>query len=155
MKEAEKISFKKNIVQSCRIILEKRIAVAQQAMQQAQESANSEEKSSAGDKYETARAMGQQSRDMNAKQLEEANRDLAFIHLLPVSKIFNVVQNGSVVITNHFTFFIALGLGIIEADGKKVVLLSPSAPVARMLTGKKAGEQFLFNGVKTKIIDIY
>ena len=39
--------------------LDEKIQVALQAMKAAQESANAETKSSAGDKYETGRAMGQ------------------------------------------------------------------------------------------------
>jgi hypothetical protein len=38
-------------------------------MESAQQSANSEEKSSAGDKYETSRAMGHLEKDMHARQL--------------------------------------------------------------------------------------
>jgi hypothetical protein len=40
-------------------VLTQRINTAQAAMDRAQEAANSEEKSSSGDKYETGRAMGQ------------------------------------------------------------------------------------------------
>ena len=151
----EKLRVKKELRDSCISILEKRIATAQQAMQQAQESANSEEKSSAGDKYETSRAMGQQNRDMNARQLEEAQRDLAFVNSLPVDSISEFVQQGSVVKCAQIIFYISLGLGMIEINNQKVVLLSSGAPVAKLLEGKKAGEAFLFNGNATRIIEVF
>jgi len=151
----EKTEFKKQIQQSCISLLEKRILAASAAMREAQESANSEEKSSAGDKYETSRAMGQLSRDMNAKQMEEAQRDLSFINALPVSSVLQTVQPGSVVVCGKNIFFISLGLGAIEVGGQKVVLLSPGAPVARLLEEKKPGDSFLFNGNETKITDVF
>ena len=42
---------------ACQTFIEQRMAAAAQAMQAAQESANSDTKSSAGDKYETGREM--------------------------------------------------------------------------------------------------
>lgn len=153
--EAEKICLKKELQQRCITVLEQRIATADQAMDQAQEAANSEEKSSAGDKYETSRAMGQLSRDMNAKQLEEARRDLAFVKNLQSGRLFNSAQAGSVVIVEGITFFISLGLGTIDLHDSKVVLISPTAPVALQLEGKKAGDTFAFRGNDAKILDIF
>ncbi len=150
-----KLAFKKKLLQSCILILEKRIAVAHEAMQQAQEAANSEEKSSAGDKYETSRAMGQLGRDMNAKQLEEAQRDLAFVNSLSPDRLNDSAQPGSVVVCEEIIYFISLGLGTIEVQDKKVIMLSSNAPVAREIHGKKAGDSFEFRGSKTKILDVY
>ena len=151
----EKIKFKKELQHHCISILEKRIAVAGEAMKQAQESANSEEKSSAGDKYETSRAMGQLTRDMNAKQLEEAQRDLAFVSNLSPDKLFDSAQPGSVVVCDGVIFFISLGLGIIDIQNKKVVMLSPAAPIAMEMAEKKAGDSFEFRGNRTKILEVY
>ena len=151
----EKIKFKKELQHHCISVLEKRIAVADQAMKQSQEAANSEEKSSAGDKYETSRAMGQLSRDMNAKQLEEAQRDLAFVSSFSPEKLFASAQMGSVVVSEGITYFISLGLGIIEIQNKKVVMLSPASPIALEIIEKKAGDSFEFRGSKTKILEVY
>ena len=151
----EKTDYKKQLRQSCVSVLEKRIAAAHEAMMQAQDSANAEEKSSAGDKYETSRAMGQLSRDMNARQLEEAQRDLAIARSLPVEKIFDSIQTGCVVVCENIRFFISLGLGNLEVPDEKVVFLSPAAPIARQLEGKKTGEYFNFRGSELKILDVF
>ena len=58
-------------------LLEEKMRDAELAMKAAQESANSNEKSSMGDKYETGRAMGQLERDMHAKRLSELQTEYA------------------------------------------------------------------------------
>ena len=73
----EKLRYKKELHQYCVEIIQQRINAAVQAMQNAQEAANSEEKSSAGDKYETGRAMNHLEKDMHARQLAANKNELA------------------------------------------------------------------------------
>ena len=81
--------LKKLLIAHCTALLVQRITVSETAMKNAQESANSEDKSSAGDKYETSRAMGHLDRDMNAKQLLVAKQDsLCEFELEPNSTIY-------------------------------------------------------------------
>ena len=51
--------------------LDQRMQTSLDAMNAAQESANGESKSSAGDKYETSRAMGHLDRDMHARMYQQ------------------------------------------------------------------------------------
>ena len=69
MTAADKILFKNNLKQFCQHTIEQRIAAAKEIIQNVQEAANNEEKSSAGDKYETGRAMGHLQKDMHSRQL--------------------------------------------------------------------------------------
>ncbi|HMC85967.1 MAG TPA: hypothetical protein VKI61_10590 [Chitinophagaceae bacterium] len=69
MTAADKILFKNNLKQFCQLTIEQRIAAAKEIIQNVQEAANNEEKSSAGDKYETGRAMGHLQKDMHSRQL--------------------------------------------------------------------------------------
>ena len=131
------------LLEHCSAVLLERIAVAKNAMEESQLAANSEGKSSAGDKYETSRAMGQLDRDMNARQLEEAQRDLAFINSIRPDSIFTSVQTGCIVVTEKNSFFISIGLGTAFADNKNFILLSAASPVAKIMEGKKAGESFI------------
>ena len=155
LNDEAKIAFKKRIRESCITYLTSRIDAARHAMLEAQESANSEEKSSAGDKYETSRSMGQLHRDMNAKQLEEASRELAYVSALPVTTLSTFAGAGSVVVCDQYVFFIAAGSKTIMEDGQQVVMLSPTAPVARQLEGKKDGDTFQFNGREIKIHGVF
>ncbi|HEY4334906.1 MAG TPA: hypothetical protein VGM89_03390 [Puia sp.] len=114
--------------------LSQRIATSTEAMRDAQDAANSEEKSSAGDKYETGRAMGHLQKDMYARQRAEQVRELAALHA--VSEV--------VMRTDAVDFFIGIGLGKQTIDGRAVVFLSPQAPLALSLQGKKAGDPVIF-----------
>ena len=135
-------------------ILQQRIDAAKQAMLNAQDAANSEDKSSAGDKYETARAMGQLDREMNAKQFEEAKRELAALQQLYVLESSPVVIPGSFVKTNKGDFFISSGLGIHTVEGKKIGFLSVKSPLAIPLLGKAVGDTFQFQGQTWKIEEL-
>src|SRR3954463_6535110 len=103
----QKLQWKQQLKDSCTKILQQRIKTAEDAMKQAQDAANSEDKSSAGDKYETSRAMGQLDRDMYAKQLEEAKRELASLEEFPITTVHDKVTLGTVVICKDYLFFIA------------------------------------------------
>ena len=70
-------------------------------------------------------------------------------------KLFDSAQPGSVVICDGVIFFISLGLGIIDIQNKKVVMLSPAAPIAMEMVEKKAGDSFEFRGNKTKILEVF
>jgi hypothetical protein len=125
-------------------ILQERIATAQAAMQQAQESANAEEKSSVGDKYETARAMGHLQKDMHARQLAEALKDLAALQTVRTDVLYERAGPGAFVQAEGVAFFISAGLGRQMPEGREVIFLSPKAPMAGVLEGKKVGEEVLF-----------
>ncbi len=151
----EKLNWKQKLKSECINILEQRISTARKAMEMAQESANSEEKSSAGDKHETARASSQLERDMNARQLEQAKRELDFVNKIDITNIHAQAATGSVVLTKEYLFYISLGLGPVTIDENKVIFVSPNAPVAALLIKKKSGDSFTFNGKTTVIIEVF
>ncbi len=62
-------SIKTRLLALCHNYVDQRITNSKQAMDDAQAAANEEGKSSAGDKYETGRAMAQIERDKAAQQL--------------------------------------------------------------------------------------
>lgn len=126
-------------------MLLQRIADGEKAMLDAQEAANSEEKSSMGDKYETGRAMSQLARDMSAKQVFENKQELANLLKLENTKTDKSIVQGSVVMANEKVFYIAVGLGVIDFNGMQVTVLSPKAPLAQLMLGKKAGDIFELN----------
>lgn len=150
-----KIAFKNQLKGFGEQIIEQRITVAKTLIADAQEAANSEEKSSAGDKYETARAMSQLEKEMHTKQLAQQVKELALLHEVKVDVIYDVAHTGACIECPEMIFFIAAGLGKQTIDGKLVVFLSPHAPLAKLLHHKKAGDSFVFNNVQTNILDVY
>ncbi|TAH40274.1 MAG: 3-oxoacyl-ACP synthase [Bacteroidetes bacterium] len=149
-----KANIKNLLKAECVRILEERIEHASLAMLSAQEAANSEGKSSAGDKYETSRAMGQQDRDMNARQLEQARKDLAFIQALDVSHIPDSIKVGSLVYCKEGIFFIAAGLGSVNIGGKQIHIVSPAAPLANLLLNKRVGQKISMNERSFEILEL-
>ncbi|HNS11457.1 MAG TPA: 3-oxoacyl-ACP synthase [Bacteroidia bacterium] len=148
------IQLKIALKNACLNILDERMRNASMAMLSAQEAANSEGKSSAGDKYETSRAMGQQDRDMNARQLEQARKDIAFIQSLNVENENSRIGPGALVYTKDAIYFLAAGLGSVTIDSKQIHLVSPVAPLAKLLLDKIPGDKISLNGREIEILEI-
>jgi len=116
------------------------MADAALAMQTAQQAANSEGKSSAGDKYETARAMAQADRDRAARQWAEANALLAQLARAKTAPITKQAQLGSIVVTETALYFLGVGLGKVGGGPPPIYALSAQAPAGKALWGLKAGQ---------------
>jgi hypothetical protein len=138
----EMIEFKRRIYLVCERILTERITAAKQAMEAAQEAANSDEKSSAGDKFETGRAMGQLDRDMFARQYVKALEDQSTLLNIKNHEPKSLIGIGSLVKTDIGLFYIAMGLGKVIVDEKIVMVISPAAPVTKKMMGKKVGGSY-------------
>jgi hypothetical protein len=149
------LAFKAQLKAASIAILKERIAAAQMAMNAAQDAANSEDKSSAGDKYETSRAMGQLDRDMFARQWADAQHEMDLVNSLNVDTLYPTPCFGAIVKCNMATFYISRGLGTIDVDGHKVILLSPLAPVAINLQNKQPGDTFLLNGKTIEVLEVF
>jgi transcription elongation GreA/GreB family factor len=138
------IAFKKQLIEHCKTEVQKRINNFTAAMIDAQESANSEDKSSAGDKYETGRAMSQISRDMHAKQLRAAKIDYEDLMNIDATIPHKTVQKGALVKTQNGQYiFIAASIGLIDFEGDKIAFVSVKAPIALALLNKKIGDEVL------------
>ncbi len=124
-------------------------------MNAAQEAANSESKSSAGDKYETGRAMAQLERDRHAQLLAEALKVERDLKQIQPDKSYEAVQPGSVAVTNRGVFFISIGAGKLSLNGKDYFAVSPASPIGVALAGRKAGDSVAFNKLPYQILEVY
>jgi len=148
-------AIKVRLVDQCRAYVQQRVDTARKAMEAAQESANSESKSSAGDKYETGRAMAQIERDRHAQQLAEAMKVKKELEQLSVDKTYATVQSGSLVTTSRGSFFLSISAGKLTLDGVDYFAISPASPIGSKLIGKTTGDEFTFNSVSYRIMDIH
>jgi hypothetical protein len=155
MTAAQKIQYKARLLKTCAGIIRQRIAVSALAIENAQVAANEEEKSSAGDKYETSRAMSHLEKDMYGRQLEANKAELAALLAVDGNQLYKAAVAGAVIKCEGFSFLIAAGLGKILFEETIIYLLSPNAPVANILNQKKRGDRFLFNGKDMLIVDIF
>lgn len=132
-------------------MIKQRIADAVIAIENAQFAANAEEKSSAGDKYETSRAMRHLEKDMYSRQLLANQLELEALLNVDCDKLYDRITIGSIVFCKDIAFFIAAGLGKINFEGMEVYLVSPVAPMAKLMFNKKVGAFFAFNKMELLI----
>jgi transcription elongation GreA/GreB family factor len=137
---------KEALFQHCLGYVQQRIGRIQAEIEQAQNSANEETKSTAGDKYETGRAMAQLEIERNLIQLKEAEKLNSILHALPHSTASNQVKSGSLVTTSKGTFFIAISLGQVAIQDKQYFVVSTDSPIGKLLLGRKKGDSFHWNG---------
>lgn len=149
------IAFKTSLKKAGLLRIEERIAITKSAIANAQESANSEDKSSAGDKYETGRAMGHLEKDMYARQQAENILELDRLKKVNTDMIYTNSRMGAFVQCADQSFFIAAGLGKQVIDNQLIFFLSPLTPLAKLLLDKKVGDSFLFNKKEIMILEIY
>jgi len=140
------IDLKKELYKQCLDYVHKMMAAAQLAITEAQNASNDDTKSSAGDKYETGRAMMQQEKDRNLVQLNEANKLKVALNNINADHTSPIIDAGSLVITNNETFYMAISAGMINLDNEKYYAVSLSSPIGLKLKGHKKGDEFLLNG---------
>jgi len=138
-------SIKEQLHTLCLAYIEERIKGSNQAIQFAQASANEETKSSAGDKYETGRAMAQLEIEKNSTQLAEAKKIKQILLQLDPTKSTETIQAGSLTITNEGRFYISIPAGQFTIEGENYFAISPSSPIAQKLFGLKVEDKFSFN----------
>lgn len=146
--------LKKELHRLCISYVQNRIDTVMQAINAAQQAANEETKSSAGDKYETGRAMMQQDTDRNRAQLTEANKLMVALNQINVDFISEAALPGSLVVTNNGKFYIAISAGTVLLNGEVYFAVSPGSPIGLKLKGQKAGDEFSLNDKRYKIESI-
>lgn len=119
-----------------------------------QTSANNETKSSAGDKYETGRAMAQLEIAKNSIQLTEALGLRQKLALLGEKKITETVQTGSLVMTSRGNFYLAIPAGSCEIDGTTYFAISADSPVGSKLIGLKSGDSFVIRDARYSVLAV-
>jgi transcription elongation GreA/GreB family factor len=139
--------YKEILLQRCTAYVNDRIVAAQQAMNNAQAAANEEGKSSAGDKYETGRAMMQIERDKAAQQLSEALQLNKFLDSIKLVTQTEAVGLGNIVFCGNVNFYVAISVGKFSVDGQEFLTISPQTPIAQHLWGKKQGDSIEFNKI--------
>lgn len=155
MTQEEMIAYKTSLKKSGLLRIEERIAITKSAIASAQEAANSEDKSSAGDKYETGRAMGHLQKDMYARQQAENMLELERLKKVNTDMLYSTAQTGALIKCQDESFFIAAGLGKQLIENQLIFFLSPLTPLAKVLQGKKAGDSFNFNKSELIILEIW
>lgn len=146
--------LKEDLQKKLLAILNTKQEEALQTLASARESRDSDTKSSAGDKHETARAMVQIEIEKNEVQLNKIQQQKEELLKIPIQKKFNKVELGSLVYTNQENYFFSIGHGKIETDEGIFYAISLAAPIGLALNGKTTGDQIEFQGRSIRILKL-
>lgn len=149
-----KETIKLELLHQCLELIETRLRVSQQNIQDIQESLNSETKSSAGDKHETGRAMLQLEREKAGQQLAELERTKAVLSKIDPNSSSKIIGLGSAVFTDKGNYFIAVSLGELNIENTSFYAISGATPIGQLLFGKQVGKEIAFRGNKMIILEI-
>ena len=137
--------FKLKVHHACeKVVLEKRKLLSQQ-LDSARLSANSETKSSAGDKHETGRALAQLEQENLAKQFSFLERLESDLSQLKSDLISEKVEKGALVKTDKMTLYFGVALGEIKVEDISVFAISTASPIGKIELFNTIGESFVVN----------
>jgi transcription elongation GreA/GreB family factor len=139
------------LIDHLRGLLVERLAIQDEEIASIREAFASDTKSSAGDKHEVGRAMVQQELD----KLEEQRAKLIALQQelarVPVDRTYEKAGFGSMVTTDQGSYFIAIGLGVVDVvrddpDSDTCYAISMASPIGQALKDKRVGDAIDFNG---------
>ena len=138
----------------CRAAILARQADCRRELAELDEAAARETKSSAGDKYETAREMIAQSRRLMEGNLAEAEAALAALDRMDTAPPQARCGLGSLVETSGGWLLVGASLGEVEADGVAIRTLSLASPLGRALKGRGAGDRIAWRGAEIALLSV-
>jgi hypothetical protein len=147
-------TLKKQLFEACYQLLDQKKQRAEQMILSAETARNNETKSSAGDKFETGRAMMQMERDKAEMQLYKVSELQALLSRIDIDTSLEFIDLGSLVITNESNYFLAIPLGKILVENKINYAISLDAPLGVALKGSKKGNEIIFQGRTIQILDV-
>lgn len=143
--------FKERLIDHCRATLRRKIELVSFTMTELKASMESETKSSAGDKHETARARMQSELEKLGWQLDELKSQREKLYEIDPARGTETISVQNLVYTNHGIFLILVPLGKIEFEEENIYVISSNSPLAKKLIGLKVGGQLEMNGIKYAI----
>lgn len=118
------------------------------------ESRNSDTKSSAGDKFETSRAMAQMELEKMVRALARSTKLLQDLSLINHEKEYKKIEFGSLVMTNNGNYLASFALGKITIDHIDYYAISLASPIGQVLREKRVGDKLVFQGREVWIENI-
>jgi transcription elongation GreA/GreB family factor len=148
----ENTDIKPILVEACRKKLTESTNNLSAAMDDLQQQSN--DYGAPKDRYDSFRTQLLRKRDMLAQQLQKELNELKVLDKIDSRKTVGTVQFGAIVFTEEQNYFVAAGLGRIEAEGVIYFAISAQVPVYQALAGKKKGDSIEFRGRKISIMEI-
>ena len=136
----------------CQSLVQQKLTSVEEALQAARGAAHQETKSSAGDKYETGRAMMHLEQEKLARQRSEALKLKKVLDQINPRRVSEQIALGSLVTTSRGIFYVAVSLGSVAFEEASCFVISPVAPLGQVLQGLRVGDTFPFGGA-TETVD--
>lgn len=146
--------LKQQLYDNCLDQLEAKIKSLTDEIHTIQLSANEETKSSAGDKYETGRAMAQLEVERHQLQLGDVLKMKEALSRIPVEDDSPLIKPGSLIFTSRGNFYIAVNAGQFVIKGETFISISPASPIAQKLLGLKVSDSFKLNNQEFTVLKI-
>ncbi len=140
--------FKQHVYGHFKKMITDRVDGLQQKLEDVISMTQNETKSSAGDKYETARAMLQIEQNLIRGQLAEAITQKAIFDKLSATATSRQITNGSLINTSKGYLYLSIALGKAIIGQHKVIALSAQSPLGSKLLGHSLGDTVTFNGAE-------
>lgn len=148
------MSFKQQILQRYKEMLQDRIDVFQDMISGLTIDAQNDAKGSAGDKHETALSMMHLEQEKLNYKLKEILEQKSILDKIDGSQTHKKVALGSLVQANGMLLFISTALPKLIIDDKTIFALSPQSPLGSKLLGNEVGFLTEVNGKKYTIENI-
>lgn len=146
---------KKNILDNCYSIVRNKMELLRNQINELIVDAESDSKSSAGDKHETARAMMQLEQEKLNRQLAELIKQEEVLNQIRFDESHDRIQLGSVIQTDRGNIFLSIPLGKMNLDQSDYMVISPVSPFGKTILGLSDGTSFEVNNTKYQVLKIY
>ena len=148
------MTLKRRLHAHCLKVLTDRIAAIDAIMAECQEAANSESKTTAGDKHETGRAVAQLDRENHAVQRISALKSLDLLRSIDLGLLFEEADTGALIHTDRGYIFLAISAGTIEIDGQMCRLVSVDSPFGQSFLGAEEGDDIQFRHQDYEVLTV-
>ena len=148
----DKKALKYKLWEECLRMEEENIARLQHEIDEAQRLSN--EYGAPKDRYDPYRTKLMRQRDMYAQQKVKAEQLRELLKKVPITKNFETVDFGALVITDKQKLFVSAAIGKVIFENESFIAISTLVPIFKAMEGKKTGDTFTVNGNTFTILEI-
>lgn len=142
----------KRLIEQTRALLEARRKEYVGELESLDAASAAETKSSAGDKYETAREMIAQSRILSQRNLSETEANLDLLERMAAAPPAEAVGFGSLVETSQGWYWVGISLGELDSAGGTIRTISLASPLGKALRGARPGDRIPWRGGSIEVL---
>ncbi|MBK8353391.1 MAG: hypothetical protein IPL21_17550 [Saprospirales bacterium] len=142
------MSFKHQVYERYLQLINEKFNALQVILNELNDSAKNETKSTAGDKHETALAMLQIEQENTRNKLKEITEQKLQLDRIDINLKSEKIIKGSLIKTNHGYLFLSIALGKITVENQQIIALSPQSPLGLKLVGAKINDEIELNNLK-------